>query len=397
MGKSKSTTTTKKWIRKIHLYLGLATGLVVLIVSLTGCLWVFQEEINELTSGVPQVEPQNAEKIDPLEAKNMAQTVFPGKHVHGTLYEGGANPIQVIFYEEEPEEFYSSVFLNPWDGEVLHIENHLTGFFHFILDGHMHLWLPPVIGSEIVAWSTVIFFLMIISGIILWWPKNKKVRGQRTWFRWNPGTKWKRKNYDLHQIVGFYASFIAVFFILTGLIMTFDAFSAGFYKAIGGEKGIEFSVPLNNSGALTTKEGEEPIRELMPMLQERFPDAKDYEIHYPYDENYSIYVEVSNSDGIYYDSDYRFYDQNNLAEVPSESIYGVYEEAGFSETVLRMNYDIHVGAIGGIPGKVLAFFISLFCASLPVTGFLLWYGRTFKTKKSQVKVEKKERVMAYQQ
>ena len=183
---------------------------------------------------------QKNPEIDPLEVKNIAQNVFPGKHVHGTLYQGGTSPIEVIFYEEKPE-FYKSVFVHPWSGEILHIEDHLSGFFHFVLDGHMHLWLPAEIGSEIVAWSTFIFFLMLVSGIILWWPKNKKVRKQRTWFRWKESTKWKRKNYDLHQIIGFYASFIAVIFIFTGLIMTFDSFAAGFYKTIGGKKEVVFS------------------------------------------------------------------------------------------------------------------------------------------------------------
>ena len=45
------------------------------------------------------------------------------------------------------------------------------------------------------------------------------------------------------------------------------------------------------------------------------------------------------------------------------------------EKLLEMNYDIHVGAIGGMPGKILAFFASLLSASLPVTGFLIWYPR----------------------
>ncbi|MCK7554360.1 PepSY domain-containing protein [Chitinophaga sedimenti] len=43
-----------------------------------------------------------------------------------------------------------------------------------------------------------------------------------------------------------------------------------------------------------------------------------------------------------------------------------------------MNYDIHVGAIGGLTGKFIAFFASFICASLPVTGFLVWWGRRKK-------------------
>jgi uncharacterized iron-regulated membrane protein len=46
-----------------------------------------------------------------------------------------------------------------------------------------------------------------------------------------------------------------------------------------------------------------------------------------------------------------------------------------------MNYDIHVGAILGLPGKIIAFLASLIPASLPVTGFLIWWGKKKKGKK----------------
>lgn len=40
-----------------------------------------------------------------------------------------------------------------------------------------------------------------------------------------------------------------------------------------------------------------------------------------------------------------------------------------------MNYDIHVGAIGGIEGKIIAFLSSLIVGSLPITGTMIWWGR----------------------
>jgi uncharacterized iron-regulated membrane protein len=46
-----------------------------------------------------------------------------------------------------------------------------------------------------------------------------------------------------------------------------------------------------------------------------------------------------------------------------------------------MNYDIHTGAILGLPGKILMFFASLICATLPVTGFVIWWGRRKKSPK----------------
>jgi len=46
--------------------------------------------------------------------------------------------------------------------------------------------------------------------------------------------------------------------------------------------------------------------------------------------------------------------------------------------VHEVTYDIHVGAIFGIPGKILVFLASLITASLPVSGFLIWKGRRKK-------------------
>ena len=103
-----------------------------------------------------------------------------------------------------------------------------------------------------------------------------------------------------------------------------------------------------------------------------------YELHYPHSDSTSIYVEVSRQEGVHYSADYRFFDANTLNEIETPSIYGKYKNADFADKVIRMNYDIHIGAIGGLAGKVIAFISSLVIASLPITGVLLWYGRKYK-------------------
>lgn len=55
-----------------------------------------------------------------------------------------------------------------------------------------------------------------------------------------------------------------------------------------------------------------------------------------------------------------------------------YHEKNNGEKFRFINYDLHVGSILGFAGKLLAFFASLICASLPVTGFLIWWGRNNK-------------------
>ena len=77
-----------------------------------------------------------------------------------------------------------------------------------------------------------------------------------------------------------------------------------------------------------------------------------------------------------------------------EHFYNRFEEATVAEKIMRMNYDVHVGAIAGLPGKILAFFLSAIIASLPVTGFLIWWGRRNKAKKESVGEVKEKMVLS---
>ncbi len=361
-------------IRKVHMVLGLAIGLVVFIVAVTGCLWVFQEEIGSITAGDRTVEKEARPVITPTKAKQVAEAVFPGRSLHGVLYGSEVEAVEVIFYEADPE-FYRAVFLNPYSGEVIETEDYLSGFFAFVLDGHLNLWLPPAVGSQIVSWSCLIFVSMLITGIILWWPRNTRNRKQRFRFLWKSTTRWKRKNFDLHAVVGFYASILALLAAYTGLVMAFEWFEKVTYAALGGDKSVVFTIPDGASRPLDANHALAPIDQLLPKLQTEFPQAEQFELHYPHTDSASIYVEITHERGVFYSSDYRFYDQHTLAEVETPSVYGKYENADFPDKVIRMNYDIHVGAILGLPGKILVFLTSLVVASLPVTGSMLWWGR----------------------
>lgn len=373
---------SRKFILQLHQILGLLTGLVVFIVSVTGCLWVFKDEIESLYKKPFEIKVENSDIITVTKARELAKEVFPDKHVHGTIYGKPDEALEVIFYELEPE-FYQSVFLNPYTGEVLDTEDHFSGFFAFVLKGHVRLWLPPEIGELVVSVSVLLFMLILVSGLILWWPKKRKNLKQRLKFDWKPTTKWKRKNFDLHSVLGFYVYTLGFILAFTGSVMAFDWFYSSVYKGIGGEKVATFYIPNNLQNSPKKLQTDEvPIDRLIHNLREEAPEAFNYEIHYPFADSVSIYVEVAKSAGLYYENDYRFFDQNTLEEIETRGIYGKYEDAKFADKLMRMNYDIHIGAIGGILGKIIAFLSSLVVASLPVTGILLWYGRKYKKSKT---------------
>lgn len=364
----------KKWIRRIHLWLGLVSGLLVFIIAITGALYAFQEEIQNITQPYRRIVVQKDQVLLPSQVQEIAATTLPGKQLHSINYFNDDRSIELVYYHYEPTYYYKA-YLNPYSGEVLHVQNMTEGFFNFILEGHMYLWLPREIGSVVVMCTTIIFALMVISGLVLWWPKNLGASGQRFWFRWKNNTSAKRKTWDLHSILGFYSCIVALIFIITGLVWVMPAFAEGWYRWIGGQKSIVYAEPLSS------RQKTEPhglLDSLYLMKENERKTSAAWELHPPETDLSGILVMANPDKTMYWRSDYTFYDQNTLKELPVTHLWGKYKDATGADKVLRLNYDVHVGAALGLPGKTLACLFSLMIASLPVTGFLIWWRRKKK-------------------
>lgn len=385
-----SSISFKKAIGKLHLWLGLPTGLVVFIVAITGCLYCFKEEINTLYDDYKYVESQDVPMLTPSEAYNIADNheKLPDRHIHSANYGAKNEALEVVFYETDPE-FYQIAYLNPYSGEFIKLIDLESGFFHFLLDGHMNLWMGSF-GQKIVAYGTLIFLVILLSGLILWWPRNRKVAKKRTWFSWSQRSRWKRKNYDLHNILGFYASAVAALLAITGLVMALNWFAEGFYRVTGGDKSAMFTWPENVSETAVEDAGEKPIDILWKRMMNEYPEGTVVEMHYPPTEDAAIYAYMKLSEGTYWDSDYRYFDSRTLEEIEPGHVYGKLEKATTADIFHRMSYDIHVGAIGGIAGKIIVFLASLIVGTLPITGTFIWWGRRQKSS-AQLKRKRQRR------
>lgn len=364
----------KTIVKKLHLWLGLASGLVVFIVSLTGCIYAFQVEIQELVQPYRQVENSSASFLPPTELRRIAEAQVPGKKIHGVQYEGRERAAFVSFYDFDPVYYYL-VYINPYTGEVLKTKNMSHDFFYQVLQGHYYLWLPAEIGQPVVATSCLIFVAMLISGIILWWPKKNKAK-QRFTIKWN--ARWRRKNYDLHNVLGFYSLWITMILALTGLVWGFQWFGVGVYLLAGGDKTAIYED--QKSYAISTTIVENPVDKLWDKLRIENEGVDILEVHFPETDTSAIATTINPDRATYWKADYRFFNQYTLEEIEVNQIYGKLTDATAADKLIRMNYDIHTGAALGFAGKLLAFFASLIAASLPVTGFVIWLGRRNKQK-----------------
>lgn len=377
----------KKGILWLHKWLGLFTGLVVFIVSLSGCCYVFYDELKLIF--YPQKyythEPQSDHsKLLPLtQLIDVAQKVLPeGENISRADLYLSPNRTWVFRAVKTNEHgighhqyftYHKRVFINPYSGQVQVVENSKTEFFQVILQLHMNLLLGKKIGHWVVGISIIIFIIILLSGIVLWWPKKwsfKKIKRQ-IWFDFN--VKWKRLNYDLHQILGLYSLIFALLIATTGIAFTFPAFKEFYVKAfnhledtkkLSAQKNFDY-VPQNQpkaiDNALRYTLSKHPQAEMMSIrLRKSITESQDIQVRF---------TEDRTGEFIWY----YFNQTSGQIEKLKQS-----ENAPIGDKIGAMNYDLHVGNYGGMLTKILTFIVGLICASLPITGTIIWINKMKK-------------------
>lgn len=389
----KKPSALKKWTGKLHLWLGLGIGFLIFIISITGALYVFKDEIENATR--KEVIYHNEQNIDQkqilpirtLEKAVVAQVKekYPVHWVNIPI----DKKMSYLFYwyEHDPkgwnyfDEFpiYKVAYVNPYSGKVLGTYDEKNGFFQIVKMIHWSFLLKQSWGTYVVGIPVLIFVFMLISGIILWWPKNKAARKQRFSFKWKNVQNWKRKNYDLHNILGFYASVFALIFSITGLFYAFIFVQSSVYFIFSGGKTAypDFSSIKTKAPIELRTEG--TLDKISNTVKAKYPDSYNFSIdlgheHMDDHEHPNFEVYVKHLPYSYHKSSSLIFDENSGELLHTHDM----KDKNFGEKTVGANYDIHVGSILGLPTKIIAFIVSLICASLPVTGFMIWWGRRKK-------------------
>jgi uncharacterized iron-regulated membrane protein len=372
-------TVFKRTILFLHRWLGFITGLVVFIVSITGCIYCFQDEIQDAFYSYRKVEPKQQAYLPPSVIKQKALALYPGSTADYIYYYGKDRPAAALVNSKK--DGYLAAYFNPYTGEYTHSEVYASNFFVIVEYIHLYLLLPPKIGGMVVGVSVIIFVAIMITGIILWWPKRKLDRKRSFTIKW--GAKWRRVNYDLHNVLGFYATAIAIILAITGVSIAFDWVREGIYKTgnLGktytAEKAAFKSDSLQKNKAVNYAVTDRALI----YAQKHSTRAEMFLVNADASASgtvgvtaYGKTLHFANSDEYIFDK----YTGKLLRALPNA-------KKSLGLKLNDMNYDIHVGQILGLTGKIIAFLASLICASLPITGFVIWLGKRKKPKTKKVR------------
>jgi uncharacterized iron-regulated membrane protein len=359
-----SQKQVKNLARQVHLWLGLGTGIIVFIISITGCIYVFEEEIRDFT--------KQKELYSPIENKPFI----------------GLEKIVTTFQKEVPKEKITSIkinqkepnasvelstkkkiyYFNPYDGTLINREK--QDWLTVVRKLHTNLLLGET-GSFIQRWSVVIFLLMLITGLILWFPNQMRLLRQSLTIKWS--ASFKRVNYDMHNVLGFYASFILIVIVLTGLFFAFKEVknTAAFLTGTKLTDGIKVE--------------EKPIVSKEPVAIRYDRIYKTATQQYPGANTATLSIKKDGDLRLRLLYPYNWSRKQNTFFYDPETgqllRYKLYKDFNSADTIEATNYDLHTGRLFGLFGKIVAFLASLIAASLPITGFIIWLKKKKKKKK----------------
>ena len=306
----------------------------------------------------------------------------------------------------------ASLYVDQYTGEVKG-KSERSGFFMFMF--RMHRWLLDSMnpGNEGIFWgkmivgvSTLLLVFVLISGIVIWWPRTRKALKNSLKITATKG--WRRFWYDLHVAGGMYALIFLLAMALTGLTWSFPWYRTAFYKVFGVEvqqrvaQGHEqkSDAQKRDTKLAAHREKKREGNEVRKGERSRRPENNHsdmYSVTSPFvywQEIYDKlrrqnpeYKQISISSGTASVSFNRFGNQRasdrysfntDNGEFTETSLYQHQDKSG---KIRGWIYSVHVGNWGGMFTRILTFIAALLGAALPLTGYYLWIKRLIKVRK----------------
>ncbi|HWV75426.1 MAG TPA: PepSY-associated TM helix domain-containing protein [Pseudosphingobacterium sp.] len=374
--------TTKKIIAWLHLWLGLVVGLLFSLAAITGSILVFEKELDPLLyhSFYYIDEPVSpTSKYLPLDSLvSQAKLYAQGKSVHSLLIPANPSSGQNILFQTEGTRLERVLLaINPYTGQL---ERKIAGnrhLFTLVEDLHRELLMGKT-GKTITGICCLSYLTILLSGLVLWWPKNQKILRQRLKIKWD--AKFKRLNWDLHAVGGFYTLPILFIIAFTGLTWSYKWFNDSIFYLFDGKGPQKLAKYYPFSESFSPQEG--PLQKAYSQTQQLLPYTADVTITLPGKELNVVSISKEQPQAAVSNVVDRLLFSAQSGELVKKELY---ESQSKGMKVRRLIFPIHTGSIYGLPTKLLAFLCCLIGASMPITGFIIWLKRKKKTKKVIIK------------
>lgn len=347
----------------LHRYIGLAIGIILVIVGLTGSLLVFEHEMDDwaIQQRFGSVVPQS-QRLSTATLVDNVKTAYTN-HPDWQVGQVQMLPKQEFYTIRlnRPDDTQWEVFVNPYTGVVMGDRQRETALFNRVLELHYALLVGNT-GMVIVGIAAFLLVILSITGLVLWPGWRKLSSGFK--IKWNANPK--RLNFDIHKVAGIITVVFLSAIAFTGFCWNFYDYAApAIYAATFTPKPPEVKSTLISSKS-TLK-----LDEILRRSDAALPGATSTFINLPKkpDGVFEIYKKLP-GDGEYFNS-YVKLDQFSGKVLHVQDSRTI----GFGDRVLNSFTPLHYGTFGGLPTRILYVFVGLAPLILFITGFVMWWHR----------------------
>jgi len=208
------------WLRKalfqIHLWTGIGLGLYVVFISVSGSAIVFRNEIYKALDQGPRRVSVEPTRLTQDQLRDIAHRDYPGYAI--TFLFEPKRPDQATEIWLEKGGSKQQRLFNPYNGADLgrSVPWGITTIAWFS-DLHTNLLSGPK-GRIVNGIGSIFITLLCVTGAILWWPGISKWRFS---LFFNPKANWKRLNWELHSVIGFWTFALVFMWAFTGIYLVF--------------------------------------------------------------------------------------------------------------------------------------------------------------------------------
>ncbi len=212
------TRPQSTWLRKaifqIHLWAGLALGLYITVVCVSGSAVVFRNDIYNALAKKIQIKPEER-ALTRYDLERVLQQRYPGFALHDVTSGRNADEASEVLLVRGRSEIRRLV--NPYTGEDRGpAVSQWYRVFRWLSDLHGSLLLGTN-GMMVNAIGGALTAALCLTGLVVWWP------GVANWRR-SLGIHrggWKRMTWDLHSAVGFWSFAFLFMWGATGAYFVF--------------------------------------------------------------------------------------------------------------------------------------------------------------------------------
>ena len=213
----------KVWLRKalfqVHLWSGIALGLYIFLMSVTGGVLVYRNELYRAATTEPILSTGSGPRLTDDQLTAAATQLYPGYQVV-KISRAPNLDLAVNIGLRRGNQIKTRAF-DPRSGSDLG-NTVSTGYLLVseLLDLHDNL-LAGRTGREVNGVGALAWLMVAVTGLVIWWPGLKTWRRSLTISR---ALGWKLFNWRLHSMIGFWTLGFTLVFGLSGVYLVFPDF-----------------------------------------------------------------------------------------------------------------------------------------------------------------------------